>query len=66
MKVGDSIILTTDIYNDGADHHPPGYCARKGETVIVRGINDHSIAVSHEDVTDSSFLIYPNEYREAL
>ena len=63
--VGDRVRLTKDIYDDGEDHHPPGYCARRDEIVIVRVAGEKSLAVSHEDVTDSAFVIYQGEFEVA-
>ena len=63
--VGDKVRLIKDIYDDGADYHPPGYCARRDEIVIVRVAREKSLAVSHEDVTDSAFVIYPGEFEAA-
>jgi hypothetical protein len=59
---GDRVRLVKDIYDDGEDHHPPGYCARRDEIVIVRVVREKAIAVSHESVTDSAFVIYPGEF----
>lgn len=50
--VGDVLILTADIYDDGEDHHPPGYIARRGERVVVRKVLEggrRRLAVSHLD-----------------
>lgn len=68
MNVGDKLWLTTDIYDDGSDnHHPPGYVARRGETVVVRKISrgwegGWRIHASHEHITDRTFLLYPGEF----
>lgn len=63
-SVGDKLVLTADIYDDGADHHPPCYIGIAGDIVIVRKIhNGCGVYVSHEDVTDNSFLVYEHEYR---
>lgn len=62
MNVGDRVVLTKDIWDDGADHHPPGYLARAGEVLVVREDNMTSICVSHEHRTDASFRIYEGEY----
>lgn len=72
IEVGDKLILTEDIYDDGCEnHHPPGYIGRKGDMVIVRKIGHGSkgggerVYVSHETVTDSAFLVYRNEFTKA-
>jgi hypothetical protein len=65
--LGDKIRLLKDIWDDGEDHHPPGYCARSGEIVIVRRIDGHGgvVAASHENRIDNAFLVYPGEYERA-
>lgn len=63
MKTGDKVKLTEDIWDDGEDHHPPGYVGRKGQTVIVKEIYRGCLDVHHEHITDgSSFRIYDGEY----
>lgn len=63
IAVGQKLKLLKDIYDDGADnHHPPGYIAFKNEVVIVRSTGRTCLAVSHENVTDKSFLVYAEEY----
>lgn len=52
--------LLIDIYDDGADHHPPGYIARKGEVVIVRTVR--AIGVSHEGVEGREFVVRYGEF----
>jgi hypothetical protein len=55
--------LLKDIYDDGQDHHPPGYIARKGEVVEVRELR--ALAVAHEGITDQSFVIRTGEFEPA-
>lgn len=67
LEIGTSLRLTDDIWDDGGDCHPPGYIAYKGEIVIVRkiwneGKNGQRIYASHANITDNSFLLYPNEF----
>ena len=67
MNVGDRLRLTSDIHDDGQDHHPPGYIAYIGDIVVVReiahgGKGGERIHVSHQDVTDKAFLVYPHEF----
>lgn len=62
VPIGAKVRLTKDIYDDGADHHPPGYIAHTGETVVVRNKRPNYLAVSHEHITDRSFLVYPGEF----
>lgn len=69
-EIGSSVRLLIDVWDDGADHHPPGYIARENEIVIVRGVSktggsDHSagwpIQVSHAEVTDNYFRVARHE-----
>jgi len=62
LPIGAKVRLLTSIYDDGEDHHPPCCCAKHGEIVIVRRAYEKWLSVSHEDVTDSSFAIYPGEF----
>ncbi len=65
LYVGAKVRLLKDIWDDGEDHHPPGYLALKGEVLIVRRApcwQRRSIGVSHEHITDNSFTIYAGEY----
>ena len=60
--VGSKVRLTKSIWNDGADHHPPGWLGHKGEILVVRGHGKLSLEVSHEHITDRSFTVYQGEY----
>ena len=63
-RVGQRIRLLADIWDDGADHHPPGYLAHRGEKLIVRKVDPGSefpICVSHKGRTDNSFRVALNE-----
>lgn len=63
--IGSTVTLLSDIWDDGDDgHHPPGYLAKRGETLIVRkhGFKAGSLAVAHEDITDNSFTVYEGEW----
>ncbi len=64
MSVGDKVKLTESIWDDGCEnHHPPCWLAMKGEILVVRRVApDGSLGVSHEEITDNSFTIYPKEY----
>lgn len=64
FTVGKRVILLEDIWDDGEDHHPPGYLARRGEELIVRGYDpghELPICVSHEEITDQSFRVKSTE-----
>lgn len=63
---GDRVRLLADIWDDGQDHHPPGYLARRGEVVIVRKVDsghEFPFCVSHEQVTNQSFRVGANEIK---
>lgn len=66
-QIGDRVRLTKSIWDDGEDHHPPGWLAMAGEVLIVRHQKSSKgrIAVSHEDVKDSSFWISCDEFELA-
>lgn len=68
VAIGDRVRLTKSIWDDGEDHHPPGWLARAGEVLIVR-TDQHPktgrIAVSHEQVKGRSFWISSDEYEIA-
>lgn len=60
---GCKVRLTKDIYDDGEDHHPPGYIAWLDEVVIVKEVyGSGRIVVAHEGNT-GGFFVYPNEYK---
>lgn len=61
LCVGDRIRLLSSIYDDGADHHPPGYLAYHGEALIVKEVRGDVLAVAHEG-NPGAFTIYPGEY----
>lgn len=63
--VGSKVRLTKAIWDDGEDHHPPGWLAQRGEVLVVRQVHGTDLAVSHEDITDSSFMVFPGEYEAA-
>ena len=61
---GSKVRLLRDIYDDGEDHHPPGYIAYSGEVVIVRSvgnIDSESLVVAHEG-NKGSFVVYRGEF----
>lgn len=63
-KAGDRVRMLTNVWDDGADHHPPGYFACKGEILVVRradGKGTFPLAVSHEHITDNSVGVHLNE-----
>lgn len=63
MDVGDKVRLIKDIWDDGADHHPAGYLAKTGETLVVRSFAETTgIYVSHEHRLDKSFCVFSHEY----
>lgn len=62
LKVGDPIILTKSIYDDGEDHHPPGYIAFEDETVYVKEIRQKCLVVAHKG-NSGGFFISKDEYK---
>ncbi len=63
LKIGDPVILTKSIYDDGEDHHPPGYLAYMDETVYIKQIYGTTLSVAHKD-NPGSFIIREGEYRK--
>jgi len=53
--------LLSSIYDDGEDHHPPGYLAHHGEVLIVKEVRGDVLAVAHEG-NPGAFTICPGEY----
>lgn len=67
FTVGQSVVLLEDIWDDGCEnHHPPGYLAHRGETLIVRAYDpghEFPVCVSHEHITDRSFRVALSEIK---
>jgi hypothetical protein len=64
VEVNQRVRLLADIWDDGQDHHPPGYLAHRGEILIVRRIDEgreFPYCVSHESVLDNHFRVAANE-----
>lgn len=64
LKIGDRVRLLADIWDDGQDHHPPGYLAHRGEILIVRAIDsgrEFPVGISHKGRTDNYFRIALSE-----
>lgn len=64
LRIGDKVRLLADIWDDGQDHHPPGYLARRGEILTVRKLDpghEFPVCVSHKQITDQSFRIALSE-----
>lgn len=63
FAVNDKVRLLVDIWDDGADHHPPGYLAHRGEIVFVRSTEPRTfpVYVSHEGRLDNSFGVELSE-----
>lgn len=65
---GDRVRLLADIWDDGQDHHPPGYLAHKGEVLVVRKHDlghEFPYCISHEEITDRSFRVADCEIERA-
>lgn len=61
LCVGARVKLLKSIYDDGADHHPPGWLAQAGEVLIVKAVRGDVLAVAHEG-NPGAFSICPGEY----
>lgn len=61
LCVGGQVRLLKSIYDDGEDHHPPGWIAQAGEVLIVKEVRGDVLAVAHEG-NPGAFMIYPGEY----
>lgn len=61
LCVGGRVKLLKSIYDDGEDHHPPGWLAERGEVLVVKEIRGDVLAVAHEG-NPGAFVIYPGEY----
>lgn len=62
--IGQRVALLADIWDNGEDHHPPGYLAQRGEILIVRKLDpghEFPVLVSHEQITDQSFRVALSE-----
>jgi hypothetical protein len=62
--IGDRVRLTQDIWDDGEDHHPPGWLARAGELLTVKAVRGAALAVAHEGA-EGAFIIRDGEYEPA-
>ena len=61
---GAKVRLLKSIWDDGEDHHPPGWLAMSGEIVEVRSVGNldgESLVVAHEG-RDGGFLIRRGEF----
>ena len=61
INIGDKVRLLKSIYDDGEDHHPPGWIAYIDEILVVKSVYKNSLAVAHEG-NPGSFIIYSGEY----
>jgi len=61
---GDWLVLSQSIYDDGEDHHPPGYCGYKGERVYVMEVRAVSLVVAHREDARNGFIIYKGEFEK--
>lgn len=63
LCVGGRVRLLKSIYDDGEEHHPPAWLAMKDEILVIRAVHETgALAVSHEQVTDRAFAVYPGEF----
>lgn len=67
LRIGDKVRLLADIWDDGQDHHPPGYLAHRGEILFVRAVDEgreFPIGISHEGRLDNYFRVALSEVEE--
>ena len=66
FAVGDRVIACEDIYEHPTGDTPGGYCARRGDLLIVRRVGGAlwPLHVSHEHRTDASFGVNESEVRK--
>ena len=58
-----ALTLTTSIYDDGEDHHPPGFIARLGDVVYtLSASNTNHVTVSHTPNSLNGFNIARDEF----
>jgi hypothetical protein len=62
LKVGDKVIALTSVYDDGQDHHPPGYYCYEGDELIVKEIRHGLVIVAHEG-REGGFWLEAHEFR---
>lgn len=61
LRIGDKVKVLNSIYDDGEDHHPPGWIAFEGEVLMIKQIHGDVLAVAHEE-NPGAFMLYPGEY----
>lgn len=64
--INEIVKTTKGIWDDGEDHHPPGWLAFKGDILVVRKVRENALVVSHPGVLDSAFTVYPEEVAHLL
>lgn len=62
IEVGSKVQLIKDIYDDGEDHHPPGYIGYAGEIVEIKQVHKDRLVVRHTG-NPGGFIIYENEWQ---
>jgi hypothetical protein len=51
-EVGRRVRLQVSVWDDGGDHHPPGFLAHPGDLLVVRRVHDggfFDLSVAHPD-----------------
>jgi len=61
ITVGDKVRLLNDIWDDGEEHHPPGWLAWVGEILEVKEVRTRRLVVSHVG-NEGGFVVYDGEY----
>lgn len=64
IHIGQKVVIQKTVGARACGDYPGFTCAYKGETVVVRKINEgftYPISVSHEEITDQSFGVTLDE-----
>ncbi len=61
LAPGDRVRITRGIYDDGQDHHPPGFIAVEGDIVTIIDKNNGGLLVNHSPHAKHGFYVYGSE-----
>ena len=68
-EVNQRVRIKEDIYEPPDENSPGGYCAKRGDIVVVRAIRQKGqwpLSVSHEDRTDGNTFSVGHDEVEAI
>lgn len=61
---GTKLQVIRDIYDNGEDHHPPGYVSLTGDIVYaLRDSTSARVVVSHIEGSSTGFIITRDEFK---